>query len=106
MIESTITLEATLQSDGETLRLEKKLAIPPGPVTVTVRPTAPRNGPTMLDVLLRIHRDQRQRTQRPMSDEEMAAEIAQMRIDDSEYEERWRETWSQTEANSQLKDSP
>ena len=98
MSETTITLEATLQPDGATLRLEKKLALPPGRVTVTVQPTALRTAPTMLEVLERIHRDQQQRNQRPMSEEEMAAEIAQMRDDDNEYEERRREIWSQAEA--------
>ena len=51
----------------------------------------------MLEVLDRIHRDHEQRSRRPMTEEEMAAEIAQMRADDDEYEERCRELWSQTD---------
>jgi hypothetical protein len=51
---------------------------------------------TMLEVLDRIHRDQQQRGRKPMTEEEMAAEIAQSRAEDEEYEERWRQIWSQT----------
>jgi hypothetical protein len=36
MTTTTITVEATLQSDGVTLHLEKKLPLPPGRVTLTV----------------------------------------------------------------------
>ncbi|SRR6266536_5446724 len=96
MTTTTITVEATLQPDGVTLQLEKRLSLPPGRVTVTVQATGLRSGPTMLDVLDRIHRDQQQRGRRPMTEEEMAAEIAQLRAEDDEYEERWREIWSQT----------
>jgi hypothetical protein len=96
MTASRITLEATLQPDGVTLRLEKKLTLPPGRVTVTVQPSAPNTGPTMLEVLDRIHQDQQRRGRKPPTEEEVAAEIAQMRSEDDEYEERWRQIWSQT----------
>src|SRR5437764_12700700 len=95
MTTTTITVEATLLPDGVTLQLEKKLALPPGRVTVTVQPTVPKSGPTMLEVLDRIHRDQQQRGRKPMTEEEMAAEIARARAED-DYEDRWREIWSQT----------
>src|SRR5216684_9417544 len=98
MTPTTITVEATLQPDGVTLHLEKKLALPPGRVTVTVQPTGPGSGPTMLEVLDRIHRDQQQRGRRPMTEEEMTAEIADRRAEDDEDEERWRQIWSQTGA--------
>jgi hypothetical protein len=101
MTTPTITVEGTLQPDGVTLHLEKKLTLPPGRVTVTVQPTGPGSGPTMLEVLDRIHRDQQQRGRKPMSEEEMAAEIARMRAEDEEYEERWRQIWSQTGAQGQ-----
>ena len=87
---TTITVEATLQPDGVTLQLDEKVALPPGRVTVTVRPTQAQSGPTMLEVLDRIHHEQRQRGRRPMTEEEMAAEIAQLRAEDVAYEERWR----------------
>jgi hypothetical protein len=54
----------------------------------------------MLEVLDRIHQDQQQRGRRPMTDEEMAAEISQLRGEDDEYEERWREMWDKTDTSS------
>ena len=96
MTTTTIIVEATLQPDGMTLQLATKLALPPGRVTLTVQPTGPRLGPTMLDVLDRIHHDQQQRGRRPMTEEEMAAEIVGMQAEEDEYEERWRQIWSQT----------
>ena len=98
---STITAEATLEADGVTLHLDKKVALPAGRVTVTVQSIGQRSGPTMLDVLERIHADQGQRARKPMTDEEMAAEIAEMRAEDEEYEDRWRKIWSETGAQGQ-----
>jgi hypothetical protein len=103
---SIITVEANLQPDGLTLQLEKKLTLPPGRVLVTVQPTEPRSGPTMLEVLDRIHRDQQHRGQRPMTEEEMAAEIAQMRSDDEAYEARWQQIWSQSRTTPPATDDP
>jgi hypothetical protein len=37
---------------------------------------------------MRSHRDQQQRGRKPMTEEEMATAIAQMRAKDDEYEER------------------
>ncbi|HWG44759.1 MAG TPA: hypothetical protein VN688_18435 [Gemmataceae bacterium] len=93
---SPIIIEATLQPDGLTLQLDNKLTLPPGRVTLTVRPAGPKPGPTMLEVLDRIHRDQQQGGRKSMTEEEMAAEIAQRRIEDEEYEQRWRDIWGQT----------
>jgi hypothetical protein len=97
---TTITVEATLQPDGVTLQLERKLAFPPGRVLVTVQPAERRGGPTMLEVLDRIHQNQKQRGRRPMTEAEMAAEIAQRQAEDDEYEERCRQIWSQTRTTS------
>jgi hypothetical protein len=47
----------------------------------------------MLEVLERIHHDQQQRSRTPMTEEEMTAEIAQMRAEDNEHEERWRDLY-------------
>src|SRR5262249_2852041 len=102
---TTTPAEATLQPDGVTLRLEKKLALAPGRVLVTVQPTESRSGPTMLEVLDRIHREQ-QRGRPPMSEEEMAAEIAQLRAEDDEYEERLAEIGSQAGTKRQGTDNP
>jgi hypothetical protein len=98
---TTITIEATLQPDGVTLHLEKKLGLPAGRVLVTVQLMEPRTGPTMLEVLDRIHRDQQQRGSRPMTEEEMAVQIAQMRAEDEEYEEQWKQIWSLTKTQGQ-----
>jgi hypothetical protein len=106
MTTTTITAEATLQPDGLTLQLEKKLPLPPGRVLLTVQPTGPKTGPTMLEVLDRIHRDQAERGRKPMTEEEMAAEIAQTRAEDDEYEERWRQIWSQTGTKTERPDAP
>lgn len=98
MTTDTITIQGTLQADGVTVQLEQKVALPPGRVTVTVQATKVQSvaGPTMVEVLDRIHRDQQQRGRNPMTEEEMAAEIAQLRADDDEYEERCRQIWAQT----------
>jgi hypothetical protein len=106
MTTAPITVEATLQPDGVTLQLEKKLALPPGRVTVTVQPTEPRSGPTMLEVLDRLHREQNERGRRPMTEAEMNDEIAHLRGEDDEYEERWRQIWSQSTAPSDRTDKP
>ncbi len=82
MTTTTITVQGTLEPDGVTLHLEKRVALPPGHVVVTVQSTESGTGPTMLEVLSRIHRDQVQRGRRPMSEEEMAAEIAEMRAEE------------------------
>jgi hypothetical protein len=77
-----MNLAATLQADGVTLRLEEKVALPPGRVSLTIQSSEPRDGPTMLEVLKRIHQEQIERGRPAMREAEMAAEIAQMRDDD------------------------
>lgn len=91
-----ITIEATLLPDGQTLHLEKKLALPPGRVTISVQTAETKSGPTMVEVLERIQQEQQRRGRQPMTDEEMAEEIARIRSDEDDYEERWREIWSHT----------
>jgi len=49
----------------------------------------------MLEVLSRIHQEQLQRGRQATTEDETAAEIAQMRDGDNDYEARWRATWSQ-----------
>jgi hypothetical protein len=106
MTTTTITLEATLQPDGITLQLDKKVALAPGRVIVTMSPSESRTGPTMVEVLDRIHHDQQRRGRRPITEEEMATEIAQLRGEDDEYEERWRQIWSQSRTKSERTDNP
>ncbi len=94
---ATVTVAATLRADGKTLELDEKLSLSPGRVTVSVQavPTAETTAPTILDVLDRIHREQRERGFQGMTEEEISALIADIR-GDKEYEERWRHIWSQT----------
>jgi hypothetical protein len=89
---STITVEATLQPDGKTLQLDDKLGLPPGRVSITLQLIEPRPGPTMLEVLDRIHQEQQTANHKPLTEEEMAAEVARVRAD-REYEERWARIW-------------
>jgi hypothetical protein len=97
MSDESATVAATLRADGKTLELDEKLSLPPGRVTVTVQavavPEAPK--PSVLEVLDRIHREQQERGFKGMTEEEMAAVIADIRGDEG-YEERWRQIWSQT----------
>ncbi len=98
---NTITVQATLQPDGMALQLEQKLPLRPGKVTVTVQPSKHSAGPTMLEVLDRIHREQHHRKRPPMTDAEMAAEIRQRLAEEEEYENRCRQLWSQTDRQNQ-----
>ncbi len=54
----------------------------------------------MLEVLERIHREQKERGHVPMTERQMADEIGKMR-EDAEYEERWRQIWSHTNTSVQ-----
>jgi hypothetical protein len=101
---SSVIADGILQPDGVTLRLEKKLTIPPGRVTVAVQSAATQGRSTMLETLDRIHSDQKTRGRAPMTEEAMAAEIAHTRAQDDEAEARWQEIWSQ--AKSQGTDKP
>jgi hypothetical protein len=48
---------------------------------VTVQPAESKSRPTVLEVLDRIDRDQKARESGALTEEEMAAEIAQMRTE-------------------------
>jgi hypothetical protein len=102
----TITLPATLKADGVTLQLDEKIALPPGRVTVTVQAPVSKQGVGILEVLDRIHREQRERGRRPMREDEMAAEIAAAHREAEEEEQRWREIWSQTSQPLPAQDKP
>ena len=64
------------------MQLDNKLELPPGRVLLAVRAAEPTSGPTMLEVLDRIHQEQQQRGRKPMTEEEMPAEIARIRGDE------------------------
>ena len=106
MAASSITLPATLQPDGMTLQLDKKVSLPPGPVTVTLELVSLPQGPEMLEVLDRIHHDQQRRGRRPITEAEMAAELHQLRAEDDEYEKHWQQVWSQSPAKPTKTDNP
>jgi hypothetical protein len=89
-------VQGTLQPDGLTLRLDEKLPLPPGRVQVIIQQCPPQGRATMLEVLDRIHREQRERGHKGMSEEEMASEIAALRAEDDEAEKRWQQIWSET----------
>jgi hypothetical protein len=98
MSDETVSVAATLRADGKTLELDEKLSLPPGRVILTVQSVRASETPKpdVLEVLDRIHRDQKTRGKKPMTEEQMAAEIAAMRADDDEYEEHWRQIWAQS----------
>ena len=106
MAATTITVEATLQPDGQTLQLDRKVTLPPGRVTVTVQPAAARSGRPLAEVLEWIDRELEHQGRKRMTEEEMAAEIARMRADEDEYEERWRQIWAQTNPGPGKTDQP
>lgn len=97
MLKFSEHVEADLQDDGVTLRLAKKLSLPPGKVHVIVQPSSAAEGPDVLEILEQIHQRQQERGRKPMTEEEMEREIAALRAEDDEYEARWREISSQTQ---------
>jgi len=97
MTPSYATGEGTLQPDGVTVQLDQKASLPPGRVTVMLQAVRTPSKETALEVLDRIHKERQQRGRRQMTEEEMNAEMAAMRAEDDDYEERWRLIWSQTQ---------
>ena len=77
-----ITIEATLQPDGMNLLLDQKLALTPGRVSLSIKPITSLSGATMLDVLDRIHVERQQRNRRSMTEEEMIAQISELRTEE------------------------
>ena len=72
----TIVIEGTLQPDGTTLLLDRKLGLPPGKVMVTIQDDPSAASP---------------------SDEETAAEIEAMGTDDDGAEARLQELETRTQ---------
>ena len=105
MSATSITVAGTLDPDGVTVRLDRKVTLPPGPVTVTVYCQQPKDGPGVLEVLDRIHRAQQERGRRPPTEEETAEQIRRMREEEDD-DERWRQIWSQTRGAREQTDSP
>jgi hypothetical protein len=94
-----ITVPGTIRPDGS-LDLEASVAVPPGPVRVTIEPIpspeAESRGGGLLETLDAIHASQRARGFLGRPVEEWEAERERGRIEDQEDEERWRTIWGQT----------
>jgi hypothetical protein len=84
MTVDTVTVQGSLRPDG-TLELPSPIALPPGPVEVTVRAVAVGQGEDVLTLLARIRAEQQAAGRIPRSHEEIDADIRQMR---DEWEER------------------
>jgi hypothetical protein len=100
-------VSGTLKPDG-TLELDQKPNLRPGPVRVTLEmiPQPGEERPDIVEVLDRIRKDQEARGYKGMTEEEMEAEIAAMRAEDEEYEERWRQIWAQTQPSPRPEEKP
>jgi hypothetical protein len=88
MTASAITVEATLQPDGVTLQLEKKLALPPGRVIVTVQ-SAELRSPTQetwWQYMQKARSQLEASGHRFMNEQEMTAWIEELRSDDDRIE--------------------
>lgn len=87
MSEIQVEVQGTLESDG-TLRLDKKPALPPGRVTVLLRPAAPAlppGAPTDWFEYMQWARKQLEDSGHHfMGEEEMAAWIRELRGEDDE----------------------
>jgi hypothetical protein len=101
----SILANATLQPDGVTLRLDQRIELPPGKVVVTVVPAPVRTGPTMMEVLDRIHRDRAARGELPKTREQIDAEYADVRADYEEEEARWTALWAEIDESKQKRKS-
>ena len=95
-----IMVEAILQSDGVTLSLAQSWRCLPAPSRSPSKPPSRATGPTMLETLDRIHNEQRQRGHMAMTEDEMLAEIAALRAEDSQEQAAWREIESHTTSSS------
>ena len=92
-------IEGTLKPDG-TLELDQKPSLSPGRVQVTVKPlaapTPKRRG--LVDVIDEIRRDQLARGYQGRSAEEMAADEAERKAEEDDYDRRMEELWAQTQS--------
>jgi hypothetical protein len=90
-------IEGTLKPDG-TLELDQKLSLSPGRVQVTVKsllsPTARHRG--LVDVIDEIRRDQLARGYLGRTAEEVAADEAERKAEEDDYDKRMQELWAQT----------
>jgi hypothetical protein len=78
MSQEVVQLRGTLKADG-TLELPTKVALPPGPVEVTVRPVAAPGGEDLLSLLARIRAEQQASGHVARTREEIDEEVRQLR---------------------------
>jgi hypothetical protein len=92
-----IVVAGTVKPDG-TLELDEKLGLAPGRGRVILPPVGKvgEPGATLLEVLEQIWKDQEARGFKGRSKEEIDADLAAMRAEEEEYEERWRQIYAQT----------
>jgi hypothetical protein len=99
-------VKGTLKPDG-TLELDEKPNLPPGRVEVVLhlqeQPDQPRS--SLLETLAQIHKEQQARGFKGLNQEEMDARIRELK-DDTEYEEKWRQIWAQTQHPLPPEESP
>ena len=92
-------VEGTLKPDGS-LELDQAPSVAPGRVQMNVKPlvspTARRRG--LVDVIDEIHRDQVARGYQGRTAEEMAADEADHRTEEDDYDRRMQELWAQTQS--------
>ncbi len=106
MATDTVIVQGTLKADG-LLELAGPVALPPGPVEVTVRAVAAPQSEDLLTLLARIRTEQQARGHVPRTREEIDAEVRTMRDEWEEHQQaiervqeecrRQRETTASTE---------
>ena len=94
-------VEGTLKPDG-TLELDEKPNLSPGRVQVIVKPlvSSPAKRRGLVDVIDEIRRDQLARGYQGRTAEEMAADEAERRAEEDDYDRRMQELWAQTQSGS------
>ncbi len=96
---SEVVIEGTLKPDG-TLELDQKPSLPAGRVQVIVKPlvSPPVRRRGLVDVIDEIRRDQLARGCQGRGAEELAADEAERRAEEDDYDRRMQELWAQTQS--------
>jgi hypothetical protein len=96
-----VVVEGTLKPDG-TLELDQKPSLSPGRVQVIVKPltAAPAGRRGLVDVIDEIRRDQLARGYQGRTAEELAADEAERRAEEDDYDRRMQELWAQTQSGA------
>lgn len=102
MAANAIVVQGTLQPDG-TLMLDEKPSLPPGRVRVQLEQVAsvPKPEAGIIEVLEQIKCNQAARGFKGRTKEEIDADVAALRAEEEEYEDRWRQIWRPTASHPQ-----